>query len=197
MWRFLRRVGILFWRAITLRRPNCGGGPIFDGWLRMRTHCPRCGLPLERGEQGYQVGSYMFAIIAAELVFAVTFRGVLLATWPDPPWYLLLYGGMVLMLVVPFLFFPFSRDALPGLRFDVPARHTRRARAPPHAGRLLELSGALGAARDSSGAARGYRPCQQRAKVRLLALPFRAQARHDAHLAETLDQERDVGAASS
>jgi uncharacterized protein (DUF983 family) len=109
MWRFLRRVAILFWRAITLRCPNCGGGPIFDGWLRMRTHCPRCGLPLERGEQGYQVGSYMLAIIAAELVFAVIFLGVLLATWPDPPWDLLLYGGMVLMLVVPFLFFPFSR----------------------------------------------------------------------------------------
>ena len=67
MWRFLRRVGLLFWRAAGLRCPNCGGGPIFDGWLRMRVHCPRCGLPLERGEQGYQVGSYMFNIIAAEL----------------------------------------------------------------------------------------------------------------------------------
>ena len=120
MWRFLRRVGILFWRAIRLRCPNCGGRPIFHGWLRMRSSCPRCGLPLERGEQGYQVGSYMFAIIAAELVFAAIFVGVLLLTWPDSPWDLLLYGGMVLMIVVPFLFFPFSKTLF--LAFDLTFR---------------------------------------------------------------------------
>jgi uncharacterized protein (DUF983 family) len=120
MWRFLRRVGTLFWRALRLRCPNCGGGPIFDGWLRMRNRCPRCGLPLGRREQGYQVGSYMFAIIAAELVFAATLVGVLLLTWPDPPWDLLFYGGMVLMVVVPFLFFPFSKTLF--LAFDLTFR---------------------------------------------------------------------------
>jgi uncharacterized protein (DUF983 family) len=120
MWRFLRRTGTLFWRAVRLRCPHCGGGPIFDGWLRMRTRCPRCEFPLERGEQGYQVGSYMFAIIAAELVFAAFFVGVLLLTWPDPPWDLLLYGGMVLMIVVPFLFFPFSKTLF--LAFDLTFR---------------------------------------------------------------------------
>ena len=75
---------------------------------------------MERGEQGYQVGSYMFAIIAAELVFAAIFLGVLLFTWPDPPWDLLLYGGMALMLVVPFLFFPFSKTLF--LAFDLTFR---------------------------------------------------------------------------
>lgn len=120
MWVFLRRAGLLFWRALKLRCPNCGGGPILDGWLRMRARCPRCGLPMERGEQGYQVGSYMFAIIAAELVFAAVFLGVLLVTWPDPPWDLLLYGGMGLMLVVPFLFFPFSKTLF--LAFDLTFR---------------------------------------------------------------------------
>jgi hypothetical protein len=86
----------------------------------MRSRCPRCGLPLERGEQGYQVGSYMFAIIAAELVFAAILVGVLLLTWPDPPWDLLLYGGMLLMIVVPFLFFPFSKTLF--LAFDLTFR---------------------------------------------------------------------------
>ena len=75
---------------------------------------------MERGEQGYQVGSYMFAIIAAELMFAAIFVGVLLVTWPDPPWDLLLYGGMVLMIVVPFLFFPFSKTLF--LAFDLTFR---------------------------------------------------------------------------
>lgn len=114
---FLKRAGVLFRRALGLRCPNCGGGAILEGWLRMRTRCPRCGLPLERGEQGYQVGSYMFAIIAAELVFAAIFLAILVTTWPDPPWDLLLYGGMGLMLAVPFLFFPFSKTLF--LAFDL------------------------------------------------------------------------------
>ena len=75
---------------------------------------------MERGEQGYQVGSYMFNIIAAELIFAAIFLGVLLLTWPSPPWNLLLYGGMALMLVVPFLFFPFSKTLF--LAFDLTFR---------------------------------------------------------------------------
>ena len=87
---------------------------------------------MERGEQGYQVGSYMFAIIAAELVFAAIFLGVLLLTWPDPPWDLLLYGGMALMLVVPFLFFPFSKTLF--LAFDLTFRPaTAEELVPPQA----------------------------------------------------------------
>jgi hypothetical protein len=75
---------------------------------------------MERGEQGYQVGSYMFNIIAAELIFAAMFLGVLLVTWPDPPWDLLLYGGIALMLIIPFLFFPFSKTLF--LAFDLTFR---------------------------------------------------------------------------
>ena len=86
----------------------------------MRARCPRCGLPMERGEQGYQVGSYMFAIIAAELVFAAIFVAILVISWPDPPWDLLLYGGMILMVVVPLLFFPFSKTLF--LAFDLTFR---------------------------------------------------------------------------
>jgi uncharacterized protein (DUF983 family) len=120
MRRFLRRAALLFWRALRLRCPNCGGGPIFEGWLRMRSRCPRCGLRLERGEDGYQVGSYMFAIVAAELVFAAIFLLILVATWPTPPWDALLYGGMALMLLMPFLFFPFSKTLF--LAFDLTFR---------------------------------------------------------------------------
>ncbi len=75
---------------------------------------------MERGEQGYQVGSYMFNIIAAELIFAAIFLGALLLTWPDPPWDLLLYGGMAVMLVAPFVFFPFSKTLF--LAFDLTFR---------------------------------------------------------------------------
>jgi hypothetical protein len=55
-------------------------------------------------------------------VFAATLLDVLLLTWPDPPWDLLLYGGMVLMVVAPFLFFPFSKTLF--LAFDLTLRPT-------------------------------------------------------------------------
>jgi uncharacterized protein (DUF983 family) len=66
----LSRTLRLFARALRLRCPNRGQGKLFTSWLRMRERCPVCGLKPERGEEGYQVGSYMFNIVAAELVFA-------------------------------------------------------------------------------------------------------------------------------
>lgn len=83
----------------------------------MKQHCPTCGIPFEREEQGYQVGSYMFNIIVAELAFAAIFVAVLLSTWPEPPWDLLTYGGAALMILMPVLFFPWSKTLF--LAFDL------------------------------------------------------------------------------
>lgn len=79
---------------------------------------------LEREEQGYVVGSYMFNIIVAELLFAGIFISVMLATWPTPPWQLLQYGGAVLMILSPiFFYYPFSRTLF--LAFDLIFRPVR------------------------------------------------------------------------
>jgi uncharacterized protein (DUF983 family) len=106
-----------FGRALRLRCPHCGRGKLFSSWFRMRPRCPVCGLKVERGEEGYQVGSYMFNIVAAELVFAAVFVGIVLLTWPSPPWSLLEYGGIALMVIAPFVFFPFSKTLF--LAFDL------------------------------------------------------------------------------
>jgi uncharacterized protein (DUF983 family) len=108
---------MLFWQAARLRCPNCGGGPLFSYWVRMRERCPVCGIRLERGEEGYQVGAYMFNIVAAELIFAVVFLGVLVYTWPTPPWDELLFGGVAIMIGAPFIFYPFSKTLF--LAFDL------------------------------------------------------------------------------
>jgi hypothetical protein len=83
----------------------------------MHSQCGVSGLAFERGEEGYQVGSYMFNIVAAELVFAVVFLAIVLTTWPSPPWALLQYGGIALMVVVPFVLFPFTKTLF--LAFDL------------------------------------------------------------------------------
>jgi hypothetical protein len=59
----------------------------------------------------------MFNIIAAEMVFAVIFLAVLFAKWPEPPWELLMYGGAALMVLLPLLFYPFSKTLF--LAFDL------------------------------------------------------------------------------
>lgn len=118
-------IPVLFARALRLRCPNCGGGPLFQSWLRMRAACPVCGLRTERGEDGYIVGAYMFNIVAAELLWAAVVLAIGAATWPSPPWDLLLYGGGVLMLALPFLCYPFSKTIF--LAFDLifrPAEET-------------------------------------------------------------------------
>lgn len=70
----------------------------------------------------------MFNIVAAELLFLGVFLVVLRLTWPTPPWTLLQYGGVVLMILAPFVFFPFSKTLF--LAFDLlfrPARGTNDA----------------------------------------------------------------------
>jgi uncharacterized protein (DUF983 family) len=114
---------LMFGRAFRLRCPNCGDGKPFISWFRMRSQCEVCGLAFERGEEGYQVGSYMFNIVASELVFATVFVAIVLATWPSPPWTLLQYGGIALMVVAPFALFPFTKTLF--LAFDLTFRPPR------------------------------------------------------------------------
>lgn len=107
----------MVWRALRRRCPNCGGGGLFRSWVHMAPACPTCGLALERKEEGYVVGAYMFNIIVAELVFAAVFVAVLVLLWPDPPWEILTWTGAALMLLMPVLFYPVSKTLF--LAFDL------------------------------------------------------------------------------
>ncbi len=101
---------LLYLRALRLRCPGCGGGPVFLSWFRMCPSCPSCGLHFDREPQGgYWVGSYSINLMATEILFGIVFGGVLFATWPDPPWEILTYGDAALMVIFPILFFPFSK----------------------------------------------------------------------------------------
>ena len=47
--------------------------------------------------------------IVDEAVFALGLVGVLVRTWPEPPWDGLLWGGIGLMVCFPVIFFPWSK----------------------------------------------------------------------------------------
>lgn len=97
------------WRAVLLRCPFCGGGPLRQGWMKLRPRCPRCGLHTERGQHDFYLGAMMFNLVIAEGIMIALLVGIMIATWPDVPWTGLYVGGLILMVVAPFVLFPFSR----------------------------------------------------------------------------------------
>jgi uncharacterized protein (DUF983 family) len=117
------RPAILFSRALLLRCPACAGGPLFSSWFSLRPACPGCGLRLQR-EEGYYTGAMALNLIVAELLWVALFVGLLIATWPTPPWSLLMWGSIVLMVLLPVLFFPHSRTLW--LAFDLLLRPVER-----------------------------------------------------------------------
>lgn len=130
-------------RALRLRCPWCGRGRLLVHWFRPHHRCPSCRLLLERGDQGYQVGSYTVNIIAVELVFLALFLGLILFTWPDVPWDLVQYGGAAVMVLGPLMLFPFARAVF--LACDLVMR-------PPEARDFTEAAPDRGAAARPSGA---------------------------------------------
>ena len=117
-------------RAATLRCPNCGGRPMLRHWLALRERCPRCGLRVERGERDYFIGSMMFNLVLAELLFAAAFVSILLATWPEVPWDTLEWAAPLMVIAAPLALFPFSK--LLWLAFDVMFRPVTEAELEWH-----------------------------------------------------------------
>lgn len=91
-----------------LRCPRCGSSGILKDWFSLHARCPACGLILGRGEDSdYWLGAYAINLVVAEGLAAVIAITVLWATWPrHMPAQV---TGMVLAVVLPILFFPFSR----------------------------------------------------------------------------------------
>jgi uncharacterized protein (DUF983 family) len=114
---------VLLIRALLLRCPACGSAGLFTSWFAMRTACPGCGLVMER-EEGYFLGAMMFNLVFSELLFVALLTGVVLWTWPDPPWDALWIGGVLGMVLFPLLFYPLSKTLW--LAFDLLFRPAAR-----------------------------------------------------------------------
>ena len=116
-WPGFRRVATVIGRAVRLRCPHCGGGPVLQHWFKMRDRCGTCGLAIERGERDYFIGSMMFNLVVSEFLFATVLVVTLVAGWPNVPWDTLQWAAPLGMGAAPFVLFPFSK--LMWLGFDI------------------------------------------------------------------------------
>jgi uncharacterized protein (DUF983 family) len=103
-------------RGITNRCARCGTRGIFRSYYRLHPTCRTCGMRFER-ESGEWTGALMIIIAFTEVLFAIWFGVGLWLTWPDVPWTLLLIGGVLLNLVIPILFYPWSQSVWIGLHY--------------------------------------------------------------------------------
>jgi uncharacterized protein (DUF983 family) len=111
------RAATLFWRAVRLRCPHCGGGPLFVGYARLLPACPSCGLTLQRGERGYWLGAYFMGLVAIEIVACAWLLGVMVWSWPDVPWRFLQVSAVVVLVGTSVGFYQMSHTIF--LAFDL------------------------------------------------------------------------------
>jgi len=97
-------------RGIARRCPRCGSGGIFASWFRLAEHCPRCHLRLER-ENDFFLGGYVINLAVTEGFLALALLIYVLRITADPGTSLVpvLMAGVIISVILPVLFFPFSR----------------------------------------------------------------------------------------
>jgi uncharacterized protein (DUF983 family) len=98
----------LLWRGFTKRCPLCAGGNLFERWFTMRDRCPRCAFPLERIE-GHWLGALGMNTMVSFFALFVTIVVGVAVTYPDIPTLPLMVLVAAVAVVVPLLFFPFSK----------------------------------------------------------------------------------------
>jgi uncharacterized protein (DUF983 family) len=104
----LSRALTLMGRGIRLRCPHCGEGKLRATWLELKTKCPVCGLRTDRGEEDFFNGGMMWNIVFSEGSLILITVLVVIASWPDVHWTLIQWTGIAMMVVAPFLCYPFS-----------------------------------------------------------------------------------------
>jgi uncharacterized protein (DUF983 family) len=83
----------------------------------MREHCPGCGLRYER-ESGYWVGAVIINTTMIFATFLVVFGGMVLITYPEVPWSVVLGVTLVANIVIPILFYPISKSLWLGMELS-------------------------------------------------------------------------------
>lgn len=97
----------MVWRGLRRRCPRCGG-KAFESWFRIKRHCDKCGLHFER-EEGYWVGAVIINTTVTFASFVGLFLFLVLMTWPDVPWGLVMGVTVAANAALPVAFYPISK----------------------------------------------------------------------------------------
>jgi uncharacterized protein (DUF983 family) len=97
-----------FARGAVRRCPRCGGGRLFETWFKIRERCPRCGFRLEREEGGF-LGAMTFNYAITAVVWLAVFIVWLVLDLPEVHVFLLTVVSLAIAVIVPLLFWPFSK----------------------------------------------------------------------------------------
>ena len=118
------RAARILGRGLRLKCPHCGGSGVLAGWFALKPRCPTCGLVLDRGESDYFLGAYLLNLVAVELVLTAVLTVIGIATAPNVPWNLLMYGGAAFTLIAAIACYPLTKVLW--LAFDVILRPVTR-----------------------------------------------------------------------
>jgi uncharacterized protein (DUF983 family) len=100
--------GQMMRRGFAKHCARCGSGRLFTNWFDIVDDCPRCGLHFER-EEGYWAGALAINIGFTAAVFAIALITALAFTIPKVPVAPILAVLIPLMIVLPIVFYPFSK----------------------------------------------------------------------------------------
>ncbi len=98
----------MLYRGFLKRCAYCGSGALFTHWWNMRSHCPNCEMNLER-EEGSWVGAMFINLTITEVSLLIFIIISFVSTWPDPPTGWISLIGVIIALVIPVFFYPFSK----------------------------------------------------------------------------------------
>jgi uncharacterized protein (DUF983 family) len=100
--------GRLLLRGILRHCPLCGDSNSFESYFRMKERCPRCNFKFDRIE-GQRVGALGMNTIVTFATLGVVVVGGLIITYPEFDLTVLLPLAIAVALLMPVLFYPFSR----------------------------------------------------------------------------------------
>lgn len=94
---------------MTLACPHCGGRGNFTGYFNMRRRCQTCNLDFDRNPGSY-IGGIGLNTVFSFVVLAVAVVLTFVVTGDDTPLWQLLVVPLAVAVIVPLIFFPFSKS---------------------------------------------------------------------------------------
>jgi uncharacterized protein (DUF983 family) len=99
----------MLWRGLRRRCPWCGGRTaFFTGWFAKQDHCRTCGISVDRGYEGFELGAATINAIVTLGVVVVGLAIGAIATSPDIPVIELTLGLGVVAIALPIALYPVS-----------------------------------------------------------------------------------------